>query len=51
MLATGGTAAAACQLVEGAGAVVAAFSVVLELPALEGRARLGGRDVHALLAR
>jgi len=51
VLATGGTAAAACQLVEGAGAVVAAFSVVLELPALEGRARLGGRDVHALLAR
>jgi adenine phosphoribosyltransferase len=51
VLATGGTAAAACQLVEGAGAVVAAFSVVLELPALEGRARLGGHDVHALLAR
>ena len=25
--------------------------VVLELPALEGRARLGGHDVHALLAR
>jgi adenine phosphoribosyltransferase len=51
VLATGGTAAAACQLVEGAGASIAAFSVVLELPALEGRARLGGHDVHALLAR
>ena len=51
VLATGGTAAAACALVEGAGATVAAFSVVLELPALDGRARLGGHAVHALLAR
>jgi adenine phosphoribosyltransferase len=51
VLATGGTAAAACTLVEGAGAAVAAVSVVLELPALGGRARLGDHTVHALLAR
>ena len=51
VLATGGTAAAACALVERAGAEVAALSVVLELPALDGRARLAGRRVSALLAR
>jgi adenine phosphoribosyltransferase len=51
VLATGGTAAAACTLVEGAGATVAAVSVVLELPALGGRTRLGDHAVHALLAR
>ncbi len=51
VLATGGTAAAACALVERAGAEVAALSVVIELPALDGRARLAGRRVSALLAR
>ncbi|GAA4861596.1 adenine phosphoribosyltransferase [Actinomycetospora straminea] len=51
VLATGGTAVAACELVEGAGAEVAAISMVLELPALGGRARLGDRPVHTLLAR
>jgi adenine phosphoribosyltransferase len=51
VLATGGTAAAACELVESAGAHVAGVSVVLELPDLGGRAPLGDRPVHALLAR
>jgi adenine phosphoribosyltransferase len=51
VLATGGTAAAAAALVEGAGATVSAVSVVLELPALRGRERLDGRAVNALLAR
>ncbi|GAA4778137.1 adenine phosphoribosyltransferase [Actinomycetospora chlora] len=51
VLATGGTAAAAAELVEGAGAQVAAVAVVLELPALHGRERLDGHPVHALLAR
>ncbi|MFC5062462.1 adenine phosphoribosyltransferase [Actinomycetospora atypica] len=51
VLATGGTAAAACELVEGCGAHVAALAVVLELPALAGRERLGRRPLHALLAR
>jgi adenine phosphoribosyltransferase len=51
VLATGGTAAAAAGLVEGAGARVAAVAVVLELPALHGRERLDGHPVHALLAR
>ncbi|MEU4742831.1 adenine phosphoribosyltransferase [Actinosynnema sp. NPDC023658] len=49
VLATGGTAAAACELVERAGGVVTGISVVLEIPGLGGRERLAGRDVNALL--
>jgi adenine phosphoribosyltransferase len=51
VLATGGTAAAACGLVEECGATVASLAVVLELPDLGGRARLAGRPVHAVLDR
>lgn len=55
VLATGGTAAAACALLERVGAVVAGLSVVLELDELAGRDRLGGclapAAVHALLVR
>jgi adenine phosphoribosyltransferase len=50
VLATGGTAAAACRLVERAGGRVAAVAVLLEIPALQGRAALGSYPVHALLA-
>ena len=50
VLATGGTAEAACTLVERAGAIVTGISVVLEITALDGRARLAGRNVNALLA-
>jgi adenine phosphoribosyltransferase len=49
VLATGGTLAAACELVEAAGAQVAGLAVVVELAALNGRANLAGRDLHALL--
>lgn len=49
VLATGGTVAATCELVERAGAAVEAVSVVLELAALDGRSRLAGRKVHSLL--
>ncbi len=48
VLATGGTIAATCELLERAGAEVVSVSVVLELEALGGRERLGGRAVHAL---
>ncbi len=48
VLATGGTVAGVCQLVERAGATVSIVSVVLELAALGGRDRLSGRDIHAL---
>jgi adenine phosphoribosyltransferase len=50
VLATGGTAEAACALVEQLGAGVAAVSVLLEIAGLPGRERLTGRDVHCLLA-
>jgi adenine phosphoribosyltransferase len=49
VLATGGTAAAACALLEGLGAEVAGVHVLLELGFLAGRARLSGRDVRSLL--
>lgn len=49
VLATGGTAEATAALVERAGAVVTAIEVVLELAFLEGRRRLGDRDVNAIL--
>lgn len=47
VLATGGTLRAGATLLERAGWQVAGISVVLEIPALGGRAALG-RDVHAL---
>jgi adenine phosphoribosyltransferase len=50
VLATGGTAAATCQLVERAGAEVVGVDVVLELEFLAGRDRLGDRPVHAILS-
>ncbi|GAA2867034.1 adenine phosphoribosyltransferase [Actinoplanes cyaneus] len=49
VLATGGTAAAAMELVERAGGTVSGFSVLLELGFLDGRAKLAPRSVHALL--
>ena len=49
VLATGGTAGAALDLVEQAGGTVAGFTVLMELGFLEGRKRLAPREVHALL--
>ena len=49
VLATGGTAAATCSLLEGLGAAVVGVGVLLELGFLDGRARLPGRDVRSLL--
>jgi adenine phosphoribosyltransferase len=49
VLATGGTAAAACALLETLGASVVGVHVLLELGFLPGRARLGERDVRSLL--
>ncbi|GAA2166141.1 adenine phosphoribosyltransferase [Humibacillus xanthopallidus] len=49
VLATGGTAEACAQLVERAGASVAAIEVVLELGFLDGRSRLAGHVVNAIL--
>jgi adenine phosphoribosyltransferase len=50
VLATGGTLAAAQALLERLGAELAGAGVVIELPALQGRARWqGDRPLHALL--
>lgn len=49
LIATGGTAAATAQLVEGAGGQVAACLFVIELAFLDGRTLLGGRRVDALI--
>jgi adenine phosphoribosyltransferase len=49
VLATGGTAAAVVQLVEKCGGRVAGIGFVLELDFLNGRRKLNGYDVHALV--
>jgi adenine phosphoribosyltransferase len=49
VLATGGTAEAACRLVEAVGGTVAACCMLLSLDFLGGEARLGGRPLRTLL--
>jgi adenine phosphoribosyltransferase len=49
VLATGGTAAAAGQLVRNQGAALAGFSFLIELDFLQGRKRLAGERLEALL--
>ncbi|GGK85645.1 adenine phosphoribosyltransferase [Mangrovihabitans endophyticus] len=49
VLATGGTAGAALDLIVQANGSVAGFSVLLELGFLEGRKRVAPREVHAVL--
>ena len=49
LLATGGTAAAVCELVEGLGAVVAGCAFLIELSFLGGRARLAPHEVLSVI--
>ena len=49
LLATGGTALAACRLVEALGGVVVGIAVVAELTFLPGRRTLAGYDVMSLV--
>jgi adenine phosphoribosyltransferase len=48
VLATGGTAAAACTLIESLGAAVVGCAFLLVLDGLDGSARLGGRRLVAV---
>jgi adenine phosphoribosyltransferase len=49
LLATGGTAAATCELVKRVGASVAALGFVIELGFLNGRDKLNGQEVISLV--
>ncbi len=49
LLATGGTAAATCRLVEQVGGQVAALAFAVELTFLNGRSKLGAYEVSSLL--
>lgn len=49
VLATGGTAAAACALVEGTGAGLVGISVLVSIAALGGAMRLGGRRLESVV--
>jgi adenine phosphoribosyltransferase len=49
VLATGGTAAAACELVERTGATVAGLAFVIELSFLDGAKRISNYDYTSLL--
>lgn len=50
VLATGGTANAAFELIERAGGVPTGLCVLIELEALGGRAKLAGREIDAVLS-
>jgi adenine phosphoribosyltransferase len=50
LLATGGTTAGTVKLVEQLGAQVVSLAFLIELAGLEGRSRLPGQDVFALLS-
>lgn len=49
LLATGGTMAASCSLIERIGGTVAGVAFLVELTFLKGRDRLAGREVHAVI--
>ncbi|MEZ5305700.1 MAG: adenine phosphoribosyltransferase [Pyrinomonadaceae bacterium] len=49
LLATGGTAKAVCELVEGLGGKVVGLAFLCELTFLGGRGKLAGYDVHSFI--
>ena len=49
LLATGGTVQAACRLVERLGGVILGLSFLIELDFLNGRSKLGSRDIFSII--
>jgi adenine phosphoribosyltransferase len=49
LIATGGTAAASCELIKGLGAEIVGCTFVVELDALGGREKLHGQTVNSLV--
>ena len=49
LLATGGTACAACELIERIGAEVVECAFVVELTFLKGRERIAGHEIHSIV--
>ncbi len=49
LIATGGTAAASCELIEKLGAEIAACAFVIELDELKGREKLSKYKIHSLI--
>jgi adenine phosphoribosyltransferase len=49
LLATGGTMAAACRLIEKLGGQIAGLTFLIELSAIQGRAQLGNYPVHSVI--
>jgi adenine phosphoribosyltransferase len=50
LLATGGTMAAACELIEKIGGKIAAISFLIELTDLNGRKKLGDYDIRSAIS-
>ncbi|MSS73583.1 MAG: adenine phosphoribosyltransferase [Candidatus Latescibacteria bacterium] len=49
LLATGGTMAASCSLIERIGGAVVGVAFLIELTFLNGRERLKGREIHSVI--
>lgn len=49
LLATGGTMAAACELIEKIGGKIVAIAFLIELPELAGREKLKGHDIKVVI--
>ncbi len=49
LLATGGTMAASCELIEKLGGIVAGITFVIDLAFLDGKSKLDGYTIHSLM--
>ena len=49
LIATGGTAAASCKLIEELGAKIVGCAFIIELDFLNGREKLDKYDIHSLI--